>query len=69
MTVIVTQSLQIVITTMLAILLLAVSVIGGEDDGCFLTGGGSTESFFVPEDVPVGSVLGHLSVKGRDEEK
>ena len=36
----------------------------GEDDRCFLTGGGSTEIFFVLEDVPVGSVLGQLSVAG-----
>ena len=49
---------------MLPLLLLVVSVIAGEDDRCFLTGGGSTESFFVPEDFPVGSVLGHLSVIG-----
>ena len=49
---------------MIALLLLVVSVIAGEDDRCFLTGGGSTESFFVPEDLPVGSVLGHLGVIG-----
>ena len=49
---------------MLALLLLVVSVTAGEDDRCFLTGGGSTESFFVPEDLPVGSVLGHLGVIG-----
>ena len=49
---------------MLALLLLVVSVIAEEDDRCFLTGGGSTESFFVPEDLPVGSVLGHLGVIG-----
>lgn len=49
---------------MLALLLIVVSGIAGEDDRCFLTGGGSTESFFVPEDLPVGSVVGHLGVIG-----
>lgn len=49
---------------MLALLLIVVSGIAGEDDRCFLTGGGSTESFFVPENLPVGSVVGHLGVIG-----
>ena len=46
-------------------LLLCVSFVVGEDNRCFLTGGGSTESFFVLEDLPVGSVLGQLRVAGR----
>ena len=41
-----------------------VLLVAGEDDRCFLTGGGSTEIFFVLEDEPVGSVLGQLSVTG-----
>ena len=47
------------------VLLVGVSLVAGEDDRCFLTGGGSTESFFVLEDVSVGSVLGQLRVAGR----
>ena len=46
-------------------LLLCASFVLGEDNRCFLTGGGSTESFFVLEDLPVGSVLGQLRVAGR----
>ena len=34
------------------------------DDRCLLESGGSTQRFFVKEDLPVGSVLGKLSVKG-----
>ena len=47
------------------LLLLCVSFVVGEYDRCFLTGGGSTETFFVLEDLPVGSVLGQLRVAGR----
>ena len=47
------------------LLVLCVSFVVGEDNRCFLTGGGSTESFFVLEDLPVGSVLGKLKVAGR----
>jgi hypothetical protein len=50
---------------MLTELALGVSLAAGEDDRCFLTGGGSTESFFVLEDLPVGSVLGQLRFAGR----
>ncbi|CAB4054632.1 unnamed protein product [Lepeophtheirus salmonis] len=34
------------------------------DDRCFLDGGGSTESFFVKESLPLGSLLGTLRVYG-----
>ena len=47
------------------LLLLCVSFVVGEDDRCFLTGGGSTASFFVLEDLPVESVLGQLRVTGK----
>ena len=47
------------------LLLLCVTFVVGEDDRCFLTGGGSTESFFVLEDLPVGAALGRLRVAGR----
>ena len=41
-------------------------VTGGQDNRCFLSGGGSTESFFVSESVFDGSVLGQLRVIGRE---
>ncbi|XP_071440055.1 protocadherin beta-9-like [Hetaerina americana] len=34
------------------------------DSRCYLEGGGSTESFFVSEDVPVGSIIGVLRIHG-----
>ncbi|XP_026466769.1 protein dachsous-like [Ctenocephalides felis] len=34
------------------------------DSRCFLEGGGSAESFFVSEDLPVGSIIGSLSILG-----
>ena len=37
------------------------------DDRCLLDSGGSTQRFFVSEDLPVGSVLGKLSVKGEKQ--
>lgn len=37
-----------------------------ESDRCLLQTGGSTLRFFVSEDLPVGSVLGKLSVKGKE---
>ena len=37
------------------------------DDRCLLESGGSTQRFFVSEDLPVGSVLGKISVKGEIE--
>ena len=47
------------------LLLLSVSFVVAEDDRCFLTEGESTASFFVLEDLPVGSVLGQLRVAVR----
>ena len=49
------------------LVMLAVIVRGEEsDDRCLLDSGGSTQRFFVSEDLPVGSVLGKLSVKGKN---
>ena len=39
------------------------------DERCLLDSGGSTQRFFVSEDLPVGSVLGKISVKGELEMK
>ena len=44
----------------------SVALTAGQDNRCFLEGGGSTESFFVSESVSVGSVLGQLRVIGRE---
>ena len=35
---------------------------------CFLSGGGSTDSFFVPENLPVGHLVGSLRVIGNADE-
>ncbi|KAM3957112.1 LOW QUALITY PROTEIN: protocadherin Fat 4-like Cad96Ca [Aphomia sociella] len=35
-----------------------------QDSRCYLMNGGAVESFFISEDVPVGSVIGTLSVNG-----
>ena len=44
---------------------LVVTRVGGQnDDRCFLEGGGSTDSFFVREDLEIDSVLGKLRVIG-----
>ena len=51
------------------VLTLSLILVSGqqEDDRCLLDSGGSTQRFFVSEDLPVGSVLGRLSVKGEDQ--
>lgn len=49
------------------ILLLVLSshaVRGQQDNRCFLDGGGSTETFFIKESLPVGSLLGTLRIIG-----
>ena len=46
------------------LLLLGLTLVGSEDGRCFLSGGGSTESFFVPENTAVGSALGEMKVTG-----
>ena len=48
------------------LMMVGVSLTAGQDNRCFLSGGGSTESFFVSENVTVGSVLGQLRVIGRE---
>ena len=48
------------------VMLVGVALTAGQDNRCFLSGGGSTESFFVPESESVGSVLGQLRVIGRE---
>ena len=35
---------------------------------CFLSGGGSTDSFFVPENLPVGHLVGSLRVIGNADQ-
>lgn len=47
---------------------LALALVSGQqtDERCLLDSGGSTQRFFVSEDLPVGSVLGKLSVKGKE---
>ena len=45
-------------------LVLMASLALAQDERCLLDSGGSTQRFFVSEDLPVGSVLGKLSVKG-----
>ena len=54
--------MSVVVVLLLVTTLTAVS--GQSDDRCLLHSGGSTQRFFVSEDLPVGSVLGKLSVKG-----
>ena len=49
---------------LMAILALALVSAQQTDERCLLDSGGSTQRFFVSEDLPVGSVLGKLSVKG-----
>ena len=51
------------------VLTLSLILVSGqqEDDRCLLDSGGSTQRFFVSEDLPVGSVLGKLSVKGEKQ--
>ena len=51
---------------LMASLVLALALVSGQqtDERCLLDSGGSTQRFFVSEDLPVGSVLGKLSVKG-----
>ena len=48
---------------------LTLTMVSGQqaDDRCLLDSGGSTQRFFVSEDLPVGSVLGELSVKGEKQ--
>uniref|UniRef100_A0A1B6EHK3 Cadherin domain-containing protein n=2 Tax=Cuerna arida TaxID=1464854 RepID=A0A1B6EHK3_9HEMI len=41
----------------------------GPDNRCFLETGGSAESFFVSEDLPVGSVVGTLRILGDPSER
>lgn len=36
--------------------------LGVADNRCYLENGGSAESFFVSEDVPVGSIIGTLPI-------
>ena len=48
------------------VMMVGVALTTGQDNRCFLSGGGSTESFFVPESESVGSVLGQLRVIGRE---
>ena len=51
------------------LLVTTLTVVSGQqsDDRCLLHSGGSTQRFFVSEDLPVGSVLGKLSVKGEKQ--
>lgn len=37
--------------------------VAGPDNRCFLETGGSAESFFVSEDLPINSVIGKLTVQ------
>ena len=46
------------------VMLVASPALAEDDNRCFLTGGGSTEIFFVPEDLEVGSDLGRLRISG-----
>ncbi|XP_039300341.1 cadherin-related family member 1-like, partial [Nilaparvata lugens] len=41
----------------------------GADNRCFLENGGSAESFFVSEDIPVGSVIGTVRLIGDPSER
>lgn len=37
-------------------------LLGVTDNRCYLENGGSAESFFVSEDVPVGSIIGMIPI-------
>merc|ERR1719458_285819 len=50
------------------LILAPVKLVHGEDNRCFLSGGGSTDSFFVPENLPVGHLVGSLRVIGNADE-
>ncbi|XP_076359059.1 protocadherin-15-like [Tachypleus tridentatus] len=53
------------IAHLLSVLLVSVGVVSeGEDNRCYLTNGGSSETFIVNEALPVDSVLGRLEVDG-----
>ena len=60
------MSVRVLVVTLTLTL---VSLVSGQqaDDRCLLDSGGSTQRFFVSEDLPVGSVLGKLSVKGEKQ--
>ncbi len=49
-----------------AAMLLTSAIVAG-DNRCFLDGGGSTETFFVKESLPVGSLIGGLRVIGEPD--
>ena len=49
---------------LLALFLLSSVAAQGDDNRCFLDGGGSTETFFVKESLPAGSLIGGLRIIG-----
>ena len=59
----------IVMSVRLLVAMMTLTMVSGQqaDDRCLLDSGGSTQRFFVSEDLPVGSVLGKLSVKGEKQ--
>ena len=59
----------ILMSVRLLVAMMTLTMVSGQqsDDRCLLDSGGSTQRFFVSEDLPVGSVLGKLSVKGEKQ--
>ena len=61
--------MSVVVVVRVLLLVTTLTAVSGQqsDDRCLLDSGGSTQRFFVSEDLPVGSVLGKLSVKGEKQ--
>ena len=61
--------MSLVVVVRVLLLVTTLTAVSGQqsDDRCLLDSGGSTQRFFVSEDLPVGSVLGKLSVKGEKQ--